>query len=122
MADRANDARVVQVLDSGFKVVVNKGADDGVKLGQSFLIYKLGPEMTDPETDAPLGVLEIVKGRGKVCHVQEKMATVESSERREANRTRAGTGLFAIVGPAEQFKIEELPFDRVERGDYARRV
>ena len=42
-------ARVVEIIDE-FRVVINRGEKDGVKRGQRFMIYGLGPDLTDPDT------------------------------------------------------------------------
>ena len=54
-----------------YKVVINRGIKHDIRLGQRFLIYKLSDEeIIDPITKEPLGYLEIVKGTGKVIHLQ----------------------------------------------------
>ena len=70
--------KVVSLIDK-YKVVINAGSNQGVKIGQRYLLYTLSNEdITDPDTNESLGFLEIVKGTGKVIHVQEKMCTIES--------------------------------------------
>ena len=56
--------KVVKLLDE-YKIVINKGANDGIKVGQVFLVYKEDEELFDPDTNESLGRLEIVKGKGK---------------------------------------------------------
>jgi len=74
-------ATVVEVLD-GYKVAINRGSLHEISKGQRFLIYILSnEEIIDPDNGKSLGYLEIVKGRGKVTHVQEKMSTIESDEK-----------------------------------------
>ena len=74
-------ATVVEVLN-GYKVAINRGSLHKITIGQRFLIYILSnEEIIDPNSGKPLGYLEIVKGRGKVTHVQEKMSTIESYEK-----------------------------------------
>ncbi len=72
-------AKVVHIVD-GFNVAINKGEADDVKIGDIYLIYSLGPELTDPDSGVSLGVLEIVRGRAVVRHVQERLSTLESIE------------------------------------------
>ncbi len=74
-------ATVVEVLN-GYKVAINRGSLHKITIGQRFLIYILSnEEIIDPNSGETLGYLEIVKGRGKVTHVQEKMSTIESDEK-----------------------------------------
>jgi hypothetical protein len=73
-------AKIVDILDE-YKVVINRGSSHGIAEGQRFLLYALSKgEIRDPDTKEPLGFLEIVKGTGRVTHVQEKMATLESDK------------------------------------------
>jgi len=45
--DSLSDFRVIKVLTEE-KIVINKGRNDGVKVGQKFLIYGIGEELFDP--------------------------------------------------------------------------
>lgn len=78
-------AMIATVIDRE-KLVMNRGSKDGVRIGQRYLVYNLGDEIIDPETNQSLGVLEIVKGTGKVVHLQEMMATIESDMFEESER------------------------------------
>ena len=120
--------RVIKVIDE-YKVVLNIGDDDGVKVGQIFVVYAEDPEeLTDPDTGENLGKLEIVRGRGKVTHVQQKMSTIESTEKGATRRiVRKSSPLMptvALLGPTEteEYEPTSMPFEDPERGDFARRV
>ena len=117
-------ARVVYKL-SPSRVVINRGKNHGVKIGQVFLIYDLGEVIIDPIENTELGQLEIVRGRGRVVHLQENLATVNSIEvdkERIRVTTGAATRLTSILGPEETEKISDAPFDGVEVGDYCRPI
>jgi len=106
-------AIVARVIDD-FTVVINRGSDDGVISGQQFLIYGIGEEITDPETNEPLGQLEIVRGRGSVIHTQPKMATIKSTIKQPSKVIKKRSlGLLAMgseiteesnVGTIQQFE------------------
>jgi hypothetical protein len=49
--------------------------ENGIREGMEFIIYALSDPIFDPETKEPLGQLELHKGRIKVIHVQDKLAT-----------------------------------------------
>jgi hypothetical protein len=133
-------ARVVLIVDPGFareplEVVVNRGALHGVKLGDRFLVFGTGPHVTDPETGEDLGALELVRGRGEVVHVQDKMATVRSTERRRTRPARrvireqswAANLLSRAGAPAGIIEEEiapeaEVPFESVQLGDLAKPI
>ena len=71
-------ATVAMVIDP-YRIVINRGAEDGVKFAQRFTVYELSAEdVVDPTTKQPLGRLETIKGTGAVVHIQEKMAIVEA--------------------------------------------
>lgn len=71
--------KVAAILDQ-YTLVLNIGTENGVKKGMKFVIYELGDSISDPETAAVLGSLEIVKGFAEVVNIQEKLCTVRSSE------------------------------------------
>lgn len=136
-------AKIVHVAEAGHtaggsvEVVINRGSRHGVKMGDQFLVFGIGPHIADPDTGEDLGVLELVRGRGKVVHVQEQLATLRTINRR---RTRGSTkritrepawataglsgmlGGLAAVTEEELSPEEEVPFDSVQLGDLAKPV
>ena len=116
-------AAIARIIDP-YKLAINRGAEHGIRLGQRFLVYNLSEEeILDPITHESLGYLEIVKGTGKVIHVQEKMATIESDQTEIANRTITRRGHPYIPSAALGDAVEEivsprkLPFDSAQVGD-----
>ena len=71
--------KVVEIL-SPYQIVLNCGSENGISEGQRFLIYGSGKIIKDPDTGEDLETLEIVRGKGKVIHLQSKICTVESVE------------------------------------------
>jgi len=124
-------ATIVRVL-SGRKVVINRGSLHKIFTGQRFLIYTLSDvEIVDPAGEN-LGYLEIVKGKGKVTHVQEKMSTIESDEKETYSerivRTPVANPFFEAWGNmAKEEKVERIkpsfvPFDDPQIGDKAKPI
>ena len=111
------EAKVVKVIDD-FRVVINKGMNDGVSEGLKFLIYEAGEELFDPDTAESLGRLEVVKGQGKAHHVQEKLSVIRSSE---FTSVRTPTLLGAAFSN-EVHEEKRKPFDDPQIGDLARVV
>ena len=71
-------ASVASVMNLS-RVVINRGAEHGVKYGQRFAVYALSEEdIVDPVTKESLGRLEIIKGIGKVVHIQDKISILEA--------------------------------------------
>lgn len=71
--------KVVQIIDK-FRVVIDKGSADGVNMRNRFLVYRLGDEIFDPDTNESLGILELVCGEGKPEHIQERITTLYTSK------------------------------------------
>lgn len=124
-------ATVAHVTDE-FKVAINRGSEHGVKVGDTYLIYSIGPDIIDPETEESLGSLEVVRGRATVRHVQPKISTLESIEfdetpgRRKIIKRDGGSGIMALsLGLGQREEIEEgpernqRPLD-AEKGDLAK--
>jgi hypothetical protein len=115
------------------EVVINRGARDGVKLGDRFLVFGWGPHIVDPDTGDDLGKLELVRGRGEVVHLQEHLATIRTLERqrtRPAKRTireavsalSVAAGLRGKVIEEELAPEAEVPFEAVRLGDLAKPI
>ena len=127
------DIKVARVIDN-FTLVLNKGAADGVKEGQRFLVYGTGEVIADPDTGDSLGRLEIVRGTGKVTHLQEKMATIGSDMSSDPSRTvrktqqNAPSWLSAMArGLSTSQEIElrppqKVPFENAAVGDAAKPI
>ncbi len=115
-----------------YTVVINKGAEHGVSVGQNFMIVKLGDTIVDPETNQDLEPLEIVRGHVIVTHVQRKIATLEScdylkdDDTREIKKLSSHAGLFLpTLGSRETIAETIIPGKRhvkalegVEIGDF----
>jgi len=63
------------------QVVLAAGSMQGVREGMIFVIYELGEPILDPETGESLGQLEIIKGRVKTSHVQDKLSHARTLSR-----------------------------------------
>lgn len=124
-------AAIVKVIDE-CKVVINRGALHKVTKGQQFLIYKLSEEeIKDPTSGESLGYLEIIKGTGKIVHVQERISTIESNKRgpseRRIVRKRSSSPFYSnFTGEEEEESIVPsgylVPFDEPIIGDKAKPI
>ena len=128
----AKQFRVVDVIDQE-NVVINVGANGDIKRGDRFIIYGVGKEIIDPDSNESLGHLELVRGEGIVVHVQEKMCIVRSDEyTSEPPVTEVRTypnpiGMLTYSGrTTEEKKViksgkkSRIEFRDVENGDFAR--
>lgn len=73
-------AKIIHVNDDMTQFVINKGKANNILPFHEFLIVELGNDVFDPDTGENLGALEIVKGKAKIFHIQEKMTTLISNE------------------------------------------
>ncbi len=118
------DYRVADIV-SPFKMILNCGTAAGVEKGDIFLIYSLTKPIVDPEDGQILEAAEIIKGRGKIIHVQTKVCTIESIEHEKSptKTIRKNQGLGGMYFGTTEEIIEEpatAPFDGAVIGDYAR--
>jgi hypothetical protein len=120
-------ANVVRVIDR-YKLAINRGLEDGLRLGQRILVYKLSnEEIIDPNTEESLGYLEIVKGTGKVIHIQDRLSTIES-DKKEIKRTINNYNNpyiprgFSSSASEVIESTELIPFDNPELGDLVKPI
>ncbi len=112
-------ARVVQIIDP-FTIVIDRGHNE-VKEEDMFLVVGLGDVIKDPESGEELERLELVRGKVKVFHIQEKITTLKSCEyqfdrdRKEIKKVkRRGTGLGLTI--FDHFPGEET-IETIEPGE-----
>ncbi len=118
--------RVVEIL-TGTRLVLNCGKNVGIKEANEFLVYGLSNPIIDPETGEELGQAEIIRGRGKVIHVQDKLCTIESClydegtsriiKRVQPLNIFSGSTEEEVTGQRRMKKFED-----VQIGDYARLI
>jgi len=126
MAEPKPIAKVVAILGST-QVVINRGSDDGVKVGARYVVYSLGSEVFDPDTKESLGQIELVKGKGEVIHTQARMATLETYEFDRGTKvvTQQSWGSFSgyPFGPnVTETQDTRKTFQGVQEGDSARQI
>lgn len=115
MTDRYT-GKVVSVRDR-FTVVTNMGSENGIVIGDKFLIVGLGEVIIDPDTQEELEQLEIVRGKAVVTHVQPKISTLQSCEYEKSSDIReikkvTSRGSVAVVrlfggGPEDNTTVTE---------------
>ncbi len=109
--------KVISIIDD-YRIVINKGLDDGVTMQAKFLVYRLGNNMVDPDTGENLGVLEIVCGEGKPEHIQEKITTLRTSKtiikKSKTIKKSPYGGLFGESEETYDPELIEVPFDNVD--------
>lgn len=73
--------RVARVNYESGEIVINRGSEHGIKVGERLHVVRLGDEIIDPDTNESLGQMESLVGRVQVIHVQENMSTAVSLDR-----------------------------------------
>lgn len=112
---RPLQARVAKRLDAR-RIVINRGSQHGVTLGQRFVVFEPGEEVTDPDTGESLGALELVKARGAVIHVQPHLAILGLEPPRQG-RVKTPSEIMASLSGLDE---DEMVTGEVAVGDYAR--
>jgi hypothetical protein len=116
------EGKVIRILNPT-QVVVNLGEVNSIAPFTSFLVFAMGEELEDPDTQEVLGRLEIVRGRGRAIHVQDRITTIESSEKRRVTKhipQLSPYNLSQVVVPED---VEEIvAFDGVCVGDLVRKL
>lgn len=99
--------KVARIL-SPTQVILAAGSDQGVREGMEFIIYDLSDVILDPETNEPLGQLELVKGRVKASHVQKSLTFATTMAR---NVVRNPLEALSVFAPYRETIYEQLPVD-----------
>jgi hypothetical protein len=100
------ETKIARII-SPTQVVLAAGSAQGVREGMHFLIFELSEPINDPETGESLGQLELVKGRVKVAHVQEKMSYATTLNR-EISRS-----VFPSIQPFLPREWKETVYDQL---------
>jgi hypothetical protein len=122
-----NTFTVIEII-SPMQIVLNCGRANGILEDQKFIVFGLGKKLKDPETGEELEQLEILRGRGKAIHIQDKICTIESYQISDTHRSitrKTNLGTFGLIaGPTEETEIQrrKKPFDEVQIGDKARLI
>lgn len=124
-------AKIIKVQDETH-VVINKGSNQGVKIGQRYRLYRVTNEkLIDPDTREELGALEIALGTGKISYLHEKWATIESdmphppkSRTITKSPNPVALNIFGSTQEVTEVLSEEthLPFRDPVEGDYAKPI
>ena len=119
-------ATVAKVID-GYKLVINKGSEHGIRQGQRMLVYHVSDEdIKDPNTGESLGFLELVRGTGKIIFVQEKISILESDKAEIIKiRQEYSPGYritFGLPGSEVRESKDLIRFDNPQVGDQVKPI
>jgi hypothetical protein len=118
------DYKVAGIIDK-YRVVINRGSEHGIEQGQRFLILNIGDELFDPDTGESLGCVEVIKGKGEVTHVQERIATLQTTDTHEIKtKPFRKYGMYGVSEMLQSTVVEQGPkaFIDPEIGDIARPI
>lgn len=99
-------AKVAKILNE-FQLVLNVGAQQGVKKGMQFIIFEEGEEIKDPQSGSSLGRMELVKGEVEVTHVQDALCLVQSKAIQKEAAPTVLSAKLAEVTPSAKSKLEK---------------
>jgi translation initiation factor 2 gamma subunit (eIF-2gamma) len=111
------------VIDD-YKLVINKGSEDGIREGQRMLVYRVSDEeIEDPNTGESLGYLELVRGTGKIIFVQDKLSIIESDKTKKVTTTYNRNHAFYSTYQSETVtENERIPFENPQVGDQVKPI
>ena len=111
----AIEGQVARIVDES-ALIVNRGAEHGVKAGMRFAVFAEVEEVTDPASGESLGNWELVKGIIAAAHVQEKMSVCTPAPRETAPRDDTHTLSYEMVAVSMSGggSAEKLNVDRAE--------
>jgi hypothetical protein len=102
--------KVARIIDD-YSCVINKGANDGLEQGKEFFIIELGEVIVDPDTNEELEQLHIVKGSARIETIQERIATLRTSEERvlraAVKRRKNASDIRSIFAGLNEYEIVE---------------
>ena len=104
--------KIARIL-SPTRVVLAAGLEEGVREGMEFVIYELSDPIFDPETKESLGQLELHKGRVRVLHVQERLATATTLNRKVYRPGFAEMSNLSILKGGWVEELEKLPIEQL---------
>ncbi len=106
-----------------FKLLIDLGSANDVKVNERVLVFALGPQIKSPSTGESLGHFEIVRGEGRVRSVQAAMAVVECTETVKQLKAKPQSALMSIASGGETSYQEldvDAPFRKPALGDLVR--
>lgn len=83
--------KVVQVT-RGNQVIINRGADGGIKMGEVLEVFFAGEELIDPDTGKSLGSSEEYVGKVQVVRINPKVTYAKIIEQLDAQNAPIGAG------------------------------
>lgn len=99
------EPKVAKILDE-YNLVLNKGKDDNIEIGQKYLVYQQTEEIIDPDTGKILECLFVPKGKGIIIRVQDKISILRSLEWEKPSSLAEA---FAILAQPQKLKAFERP-------------
>ena len=106
------EPKIAKILDE-YNLVLNKGKNDNIEIGQEYLIYQQTEEIIDPDTGDILECLFVPKGKGIIIRVQDKISILRSHEWEKPSSLAEA---FAVFAQPQKLKAFEKP----EVGDCAK--
>ncbi|UOE96045.1 hypothetical protein [Alkalihalobacillus sp. LMS39] len=89
--------KIIKIIDE-YMVVVNVGAIDGANIGDLLEIYQIGEEIKDPDTNEPLGTLDLIKGKIKIINVYKNFSLCKTAEYLSSPIANVGVTMSKMLG------------------------
>ena len=90
------EGKIAKIVDE-CTVIINRGAEAGVREGMKFAIFAGGDAVADPDTGEALGTWEVVKDYVKASHVQEKISVCSAAKTAEDSEQKTSKTLSSAM-------------------------
>src|SRR5882757_4916670 len=106
----APDGEIMEApAQAQFNLLINVGEVDDVKVGERVLVFSLGQEVKDPQSNESLGHFEIVRGEGKVTSTQVRMAVITSTRAVMEQRQKPLPVISIASGLSREYDMVQVP-------------
>ncbi len=95
--------KVAKILNDR-ELVLNKGSEDGVEIGDKFKLIEVTEEIFDPDTENSLGIIRREIIRVKIVHLEPLMAVAQTYE----TYTRRSFNPYAGIIPGTSNNVTEV--------------
>jgi hypothetical protein len=96
MSERLRGA--VAALLTGRELVINLGSEQGVVAGMKFAVLnRQGIDIKDPETEEPIGSVEVPKVIVEVARVEPRLSVARTFKKRQVNVGGKGLGALGMT-------------------------
>lgn len=124
-----DEFKVIKIIDD-YKVVINAGYQNNVTKKDVFEIYVVGEQVYDPDTEEPIGTLDIIKATITPITIYDKMSICINTQSDLNSLAQTGLLLQGIYsGKSKRLNVDNTQItgglsspDEIKIGDKVRKI